>query len=68
MGLMEWTLVIIVGMVFVLLCYSFFSTAIEIGKRGQPFVDHVFDAVHFLVRYKRPNQTGETNSGKSKPN
>ena len=39
-----------------LLCYSAIATAIEVGRKGQPFLDSFFDVIAMISGYSRPRR------------
>jgi membrane protein involved in colicin uptake len=69
MGWIGWILVVVLVLLpLALLVYSAVSTAIEIGRKGQPFVDSFFDAIAIVSGYSRPRSSRiEKRPSDSKP-
>ena len=55
MDWLGWILVLVIVLLpLALLCYSAVTTAIEIGRKLQPFVDSFFDIVAVIFEYPKP--------------
>lgn len=63
---MEWILGILLAAMLALLCYTVFWTHAAIHKKGQPFVDSFFVALHaYLWRApKSDDRSEDSHSGK----
>jgi hypothetical protein len=57
MGWIGWSLVVVVLVLpLALLCYSAVATAIEIDRKGQPYLDSFFAAIAFISGYSKPRR------------
>jgi len=64
---MEWILGIVFALMLALLCYTVFWTSVAINKKGQPFMDSFFDALHNFWSAK-VSSPKDDDSGKPKLN